>query len=210
MLDDLCLELPVDSGMPPRGWAVKRALDVGASLLVLVLLAPLLLLLALLIKLDSPGPVLFLQERIGRDGLPFTLLKFRTMPVDAEAETGPVWATRCDPRPTRVGRIMRHYSLDELPQLVNVLRGEMSIVGPRPERPYFVEQFRHSIPGYMARHHVRAGITGWAQVNGLRGNTSIEERTRYDLYYVECWSLRFDLIIMLRTVARIFHDENAY
>lgn len=168
------------------------------------------LLLAILIKLDSPGPVFFVQERVGHDGVPFNLLKFRSMPVDAEKETGPVWATPDDPRPTRIGRFMRRYSLDELPQFINVFLGEMSVVGPRPERPHFVEQFRQTIPYYMARHREKSGITGWAQVNGLRGDTSIQERTQYDLYYVENWSLLFDIKIMIKTLARIINDENAY
>lgn len=195
-----------------RTWSrvVKRAVDLAVSSAVLVFCSPLMLLLAILIKLDSPGPVFFVQERVGHDCVPFNLLKFRSMPVDAEEETGPVWATPNDPRPTRVGRFMRRYSLDELPQFINVFLGEMSIVGPRPERPYFVEQFRQSIPYYMARHREKAGITGWAQVNGLRGDTSIEERTQYDLYYVENWSLLFDIKIMIKTLARILSDENAY
>jgi len=190
--------------------AVKRAVDVLVSSVLLVTLAPLMALLGLLIKLDSPGPILFIQERVGYDGGLFNLYKFRSMPVDAEAETGPVRTTPDDPRPTRVGRLMRRYSLDELPQFINVFRGQMSVVGPRPERPYFVEQFRQTIPCYMARHRERSGITGWAQVNGLRGDTSIAERTEYDLYYVENWSLLLDARIMARTLAQIIGGENAY
>jgi len=195
-----------------RTWSriVKRAVDLAVSSAVLVFCSPLMLLLAILIKLDSPGPVFFVQERVGHDGVPFNLLKFRSMPVDAEKETGPVWATPDDPRPTRIGRFMRRYSLDELPQFINVFLGEMSVVGPRPERPHFVEQFRQTIPYYMARHREKSGITGWAQVNGLRGDTSIQERTQYDLYYVENWSLLFDIKIMIKTLARIINDENAY
>ena len=133
------------------------------------------------------------------------------MPVDAEKNTGPVWAAADDPRPTRFGRVLRRYSVDELPQFINVLLGEMSVVGPRPERPYFVEQFSQMIPAYMARHHEKSGVTGWAQVNGLRGDTSIEERTRYDLYYVENWSILFDLKIIVKTIFHIFRsDANAY
>jgi exopolysaccharide biosynthesis polyprenyl glycosylphosphotransferase len=195
-----------------RAWdrALKRGMDIVVSAAVLVFLSPLLLLLALLIKIDSRGPVFFVQERVGHDGVPFNLLKFRSMPVDAEVETGPVFAQRDDPRPTRLGRFMRRYSLDEMPQFINVFLGEMSLVGPRPERPHFVEQFRQTIPRYMARHREKAGITGWAQVNGLRGDTSIEERTRYDLYYVENWSPLFDIKIMIKTLIRICSDSNAY
>lgn len=184
-----------------RGWnrVLKRTMDLLFSTAILVLTAPLLLLLALLVKLSSPGPVFYVQERVGQDGKPFLCLKFRSMPQGAEDETGPVRATPRDPRRTRLGRFMRRYSLDELPQFINVLLGEMSIVGPRPERPHFVEQFRQSIPRYMYRHHEKAGITGWAQVNGLRGDTSIEERTRYDLYYIENWSPLFDVKIMMKT-----------
>lgn len=195
-----------------RTWSriVKRAMDLAVSTTVLIFGSPLFLLLAILVKLDSPGPVFFVQERVGHDGVPFNLIKFRSMPVDAEKETGPVRATANDPRPTRVGRFMRRYSLDELPQFINVFLGEMSVVGPRPERPHFVEQFRRTIPRYMARHREKSGITGWAQVNGLRGDTSIIERTHYDLYYVENWSLLFDIKIMIKTLERILNDEHAY
>ena len=190
--------------------ALKRGFDIGFSAVVLVLASPLMLLLALLIKLESPGPVFYMQERVGLDNKPFQVLKFRSMRTDAEAQTGPVWARQDDPRRTRIGAFMRRYSIDELPQFINVLFGEMSIVGPRPERPVFVEQFSQTIPRYMRRHAEKAGITGWAQVNGLRGDTSIQERTRYDLYYVENWSLLFDLKIIAKTVMLIFRDRNAY
>jgi exopolysaccharide biosynthesis polyprenyl glycosylphosphotransferase len=195
-----------------RAWdrAVKRAMDLVIGVAVLIVASPLMLLLALLVKLQSSGPVFFVQERVGHDGVPFNLLKFRSMPVNAETETGPVFARKDDPRPTPIGKFMRRYSLDELPQFINVLLGEMSVVGPRPERPHFVEQFRQTIPRYMARHREKAGITGWAQVNGLRGDTSIEERTRYDLYYVENWSPLFDIKIIIKTLMRIFSDSNAY
>ena len=195
-----------------RGWnrALKRMLDVVVSVAILVALSPLLMLLALLVKVTSPGPVFLVQERVGRDGRPFWCVKFRTMRQDAEAETGPVWTTQNDPRRTRLGIFMRRFSLDEFPQFINVLLGEMSVVGPRPERPHFVDQFTQSVPRYARRHREKAGITGWAQVNGLRGNTSIEERTRYDLYYVENWSLFFDLKIIAKTVILIFRDRNAY
>jgi exopolysaccharide biosynthesis polyprenyl glycosylphosphotransferase len=174
-------------GLRPIDRAIKRCVDIIISATLLVSLAPVMLLIALLVKLTSPGPVFYVQERVGQDGRAFQLLKFRSMPVDAEARSGPVFAMRNDPRPTRFGHFIRRYSLDELPQFINVALGDMSVVGPRPERPFFVEQFRQKIPAYMARHREKSGVTGWAQVNGLRGDTSIEERTRYDLYYVENW-----------------------
>jgi exopolysaccharide biosynthesis polyprenyl glycosylphosphotransferase len=196
-----------------RGWnrVIKRVMDVVLSAIILVFVSPIIIILAALVKLTSPGAVFHLQERIGHDGRTFLCIKLRSMASGAEELTGPIWATRDDPRRTRLGQFMRRYSLDELPQFINVLLGEMSIVGPRPERPHFVEQFRESIPGYNYRHNEKAGITGWAQVNGLRGDTSIEERTRYDLYYVENWSPLFDLKIMIKTVWLVLRpDENAY
>jgi len=162
------------------------------------------------LKLVSSGPVLYRQERMGLDGQRFQMLKFRTMRVDAERETGPVWARPDDSRRTRLGTFLRRWSLDELPQLWNVLRGEMSLVGPRPERPSFVEEFRRRVPGYMLRHKMKAGITGWAQINGWRGQTSIEKRIEYDLYYIERWSLGFDLKILLLTFWSGFRNRNAY
>lgn len=195
-----------------RGWnrLLKRLLDIAVSLVLLVIFSPLMLALAILVKVSSPGSVFLVQERVGQDGRPFGCLKFRTMRRDAEAESGPVWAAPNDPRRTKLGAFMRRYSLDEFPQFINVLLGEMSVVGPRPERPYFVEQFQQSVPRYARRHLEKAGVTGWAVVNGLRGNTSIEERTRYDLYYVENWSLLFDLKIIAKTILLIFRDRNAY
>ncbi len=195
-----------------RGWrmALKRAIDLVVSAAVVVFLSPLLLLIALLVKLDSPGPVFYAQERMGLDAKPFQVLKFRSMRANAEKETGPVWATQDDPRKTRFGTFIRKHSLDELPQFINVLLGEMSLVGPRPERPVFVDQFRQIVPRYMERHKEKAGITGWAQVNGLRGDTSIIERTKYDLWYIENWSLLLDIKILIRTVLGIFKDRNAY
>ncbi len=195
-----------------RGWnrVLKRLMDVVLSAAILVVTAPLIVALAALVKLTSSGPAFLVQERVGRDGRPFLCLKLRSMRADAEAESGPVWTTPDDPRRTRLGRFMRRYSLDELPQFINVLLGEMSVVGPRPERPHFVEQFSQTIPRYMRRHIEKAGITGWAQVNGLRGDTSIQERTRYDLYYVENWSLLFDLKIIAKTALLIFRDRHAY
>jgi len=195
-----------------RGWrlALKRSMDFVGSSITLILISPLLMLLALLIKLDSPGPVFYAQERMGLDAKPFQMLKFRSMRQDAEKETGPIWAKKDDPRVTRLGAFIRRHSLDELPQFINVLLGDMSLVGPRPERPVFVEQFRTIVPRYMERHKEKAGLTGWAQVNGLRGDTSIVERTKYDLWYIENWSLLLDLKIIIKTAFGIFRDENAY
>ena len=196
-----------------RGWMrfLKRALDVGVSWALLVVLSPCLLLMALLVKLSSPhGPILYVQERVGLDGKPFYMIKFRSMRPDAEAESGPVWAVPNDPRRTRLGEIIRRFSIDEVPQLINVLVGEMSLVGPRPERPEFVAQFASLVPRYTERHMEKAGMTGWAQVNGLRGQTSIVERTEYDLFYVETWSLAFDIKILLKTLAAVIRDRNAY
>ena len=197
---------------PLYGWnrVLKRAFDLVFGALTLVLLAPAMLAVVAALKLTSPGPVLYRQERMGVDGRRFRMLKFRTMRVDAEAETGPVWTRPDDPRRTRVGAFLRRTSLDELPQLFNVLRGEMSLVGPRPERPSFVEEFRRRVPGYMLRHKVKAGITGWAQVNGWRGNTSIEKRIECDLYYIERWSLGFDLKILIQTLWYGLRNRNAY
>jgi Undecaprenyl-phosphate glucose phosphotransferase len=197
---------------PLHGWnrILKHLFDLALGSLALAVAAPVLTLVAVAIRLTSPGPVLLRQERMGLDGRLFHMLKFRTMRVGAEAETGPVWATANDERRTRLGAFLRRWSLDELPQLLNVLRGEMSLVGPRPERPVFVEEFRRKIPGYMLRHKVKAGMTGWAQINGWRGNTSLEKRIEYDLYYIERWSLAFDLKILLATLWRGFVGKNAY
>jgi Undecaprenyl-phosphate glucose phosphotransferase len=189
---------------------IKRAMDTAVSTLVLIFLSPLLTVISLLVKIDSRGPVFYIQERVGKDGQVFPCIKFRSMVDSAEAETGPVWAHREDDRKTRMGSWLRRFSLDEFPQFVNVLMGHMSVVGPRPERPMFVQEFSNRIPGYMDRHAEKSGITGWAQVNGLRGNTSIEERTKYDLWYVENWSPILDLKIMLKTVAILFTDKQAY
>ncbi|GAB4319534.1 MAG: undecaprenyl-phosphate glucose phosphotransferase [Candidatus Sumerlaeia bacterium] len=179
---------------------IKRVFDIVASALGLAVLAVPMAVIAWLIKRDSPGPVFYKQERIGADGRVFWMLKFRSMRADAEAATGPVWSSNDDPRVTRVGRWLRRFNLDELPQLINVLRGDMSLVGPRPERPFFVDKFKHQIPRYMARHRVKSGITGWAQVHGLRGaHTPLTERVRYDLYYIENWTFWLDLKILLMT-----------
>lgn len=179
---------------------IKSITDRIYAFLGLIVLSPLLALVALKIRMDSPGDVVYKQERVGRDGKSFTIFKFRSMRTDAETETGPVWAVVDDPRRTRFGEFIRKYSIDELPQLWNVLRGEMSLVGPRPERPFFVDQFQKKIPTYADRHVVKTGMTGWAQVNGLRGQSPIEERTRYDIWYIENWSLWLDFVILIRTV----------
>jgi Undecaprenyl-phosphate glucose phosphotransferase len=197
---------------PLYGWnrVLKRGMDLVVGGVAIVVLAPVLLIIAAAVKLTSSGPILLRQERMGLDGRAFSMLKFRTMRVDAEVESGPVWARPDDDRRTRIGGTLRRFSLDELPQLLNVLRGEMSLVGPRPERPVFVETFRHRIPGYMLRHKVKAGMTGWAQINGWRGNTSLEKRIEYDLYYIERWSLGFDLAILVKTIWRGIFSKNAY
>jgi Undecaprenyl-phosphate glucose phosphotransferase len=196
---------------PLYGWnrVLKRSFDVvlgsGALLVALLPMAAI----AIAVRITSGGPVLYRQERMGLDGRRFRMLKFRTMRPDAE-DAGPRWAVPADPRRTRLGAFLRAWSLDELPQLFNVLHGEMSLVGPRPERPGFVEEFRRRVPGYMLRHKMKAGITGWAQINGWRGNTSIEKRIEYDLEYIARWSLAFDLSILLRTVWLGFRNRNAY
>ncbi len=189
---------------------LKRAFDLALVVPGLVVLSPLMLALALLVKLTSPGPALYSQERVSRGNRVFKIHKFRTMGTDAEAKSGPVWTVKGDSRVTPLGKVLRKSSLDELPQLFNVLKGEMSLVGPRPERPFFVEKFQKDIARYLHRHQVKAGITGWAQVNELRGDTSVEERTRYDLYYVENWSFPLDVVILARTVLEIFGHKTAY
>jgi exopolysaccharide biosynthesis polyprenyl glycosylphosphotransferase len=188
----------------------KRTLDLVLSSVALVVLSPLLGLIVIAIRMGSKGPVFFRQPRLGRDGREFEIIKFRSMRVEAEEATGPVWAHRGDDRTTRVGQILRRSSFDELPQLWNVLKGEMSLVGPRPERRFFVDRFRRRIPRYLERHGVKSGLTGWAQVNGLRGDTSIEERTRFDIWYVENWSLELDVKILLLTCFRFLFQEDAY
>ena len=194
-----------------HGWklTVKRAIDLVGSAAGLVVLSPFLLLVAILIKLDSPGPVFFVQARMGLDARSFPMFKFRSMRQDAEAN-GPGWTVKNDPRRTRLGAFIRRFSIDELPNLINVLLGDMSLVGPRAEQPAFVQQFRTMVPRYMERHHEKAGLTGWAQVNGLRGDTSIYERTKYDLWYVENWSIWLDVKILIRTLVRFMFDRNAY
>ena len=189
---------------------IKRFIDILFSILFLIVASPLLLIIALLVKLSSPGPVFYKQERMGLNGRLFNMLKFRSMPVNSESVSGPVWAKAGENRATRVGAFLRKTSLDELPQFFNVLRGDMSVVGPRPERPVFIENFKKQVPGYMLRHKMKAGITGWAQINGWRGNTSIEKRIEYDLYYIQNWSITLDLKIMWLTVWKGFVNEHAY
>jgi exopolysaccharide biosynthesis polyprenyl glycosylphosphotransferase len=194
-----------------HGWrlTVKRLMDVTLSAAGLVIVSPLLFCTAILIKLESPGPAFYVQERMGLDARPFRMIKLRSMRQDAEA-AGPGWTTANDPRRTKLGTFIRKTNVDELPQLINILFGDMSLVGPRPERPVYVEQFRRTIPRYMERHKEKAGLTGWAQVNGLRGDTSISDRTKYDLWYIENWSLLLDIKILIRTALRMFRDTNAY
>jgi Undecaprenyl-phosphate glucose phosphotransferase len=189
---------------------VKRAMDIALAAIGLVLLSPILALLAILVKLTSPGPIFYRQERCGLNGKPFMMLKFRSMRVDAEQQSGAVWTVKDDPRRTRFGTFIRKTSLDELPQLINVLKGDMSLVGPRPERPVFIQKFQKTIPNYTARHAVKAGITGWAQVNGWRGNTSLRKRIQYDLYYITHWTPWLDVKIMWMTVWQGLIHRNAY
>ena len=184
-----------------RGYllVMKRIMDVAGASLGLIVFSPVLLLIAIAIKLESPGPAFFVQQRMGLDGKPFRMLKFRSMRKDAEKD-GPGWTVQNDPRQTRLGTFLRLLEFDEFPQIINVLLGEMSLVGPRPEQPYYVDQFRRSVPDYMERHREKAGMTGWAQINGMRGDTSITERTKYDLWYTENWSIMLDVKILLRTL----------
>ena len=198
--------------VPLRGLnaLLKRSMDVGLAGLSLLVLAIPMALIALTLRITSPGAALFRQERMGLDGKPFHVWKFRSMYDGAERNSGPVWAIEDDPRCTPFGRFLRRSNLDELPQLWNVLKGDMSLVGPRPERPFFVDQFKQRIPQYMLRHKVRAGLTGWAQVNGWRGNTSIEKRIEYDLYYIENWSIMLDVQIMWLTLVKGFFHRHAY
>jgi exopolysaccharide biosynthesis polyprenyl glycosylphosphotransferase len=190
--------------------AFKRAIDLVLSAVLLIVLSPLLLLVAILIKVMMPGPLLFRQERIGRGREPFVIYKFRSMVPDAEANTGPVVAARGDSRVTGLGHVLRRLSLDELPQLFNVLRGDMSLVGPRPQPTFFDERYRGEVPRYLERQQVRPGLTGWAEVNDLRGAAPIGDRTLYDVYYIENWSLALDLKIVLLTALRIFYQRHAY
>jgi exopolysaccharide biosynthesis polyprenyl glycosylphosphotransferase len=194
------------------GWQglLKRTFDFILSLFSIIILSPIFFLLAVIIKLDSKGSVFYKQKRVSLDGKEFNMIKFRSMQSDAESASGPVWANKNDPRTTSVGKFIRRTSLDEIPQLWNILIGEMSLVGPRPERLHFINQFKDDIPKYLERHRLRSGMTGWAQVNGLRGQSPIEERTKFDLFYIENWSLWFDIKIIIMTFIAIFKGKNAY
>ena len=200
------------SESPLYGWntVVKRMSDIIFSSIFIIVSSPLLILLAILIKFESAGPIIYRQERVGLDGNIFEMFKFRSMQVGAEDETGPIWASKGDDRRTRLGSFLRKTSIDELPQLFNVLMGDMSLVGPRPEREVFVEEFKKSIPKYMLRLKMKAGLTGWAQVNGWRGNTSLDKRIEFDLYYIKHWSLLLDLKIIFMTLWKGFINPHAY
>ncbi|MFZ9519652.1 MAG: undecaprenyl-phosphate glucose phosphotransferase [Silvanigrellaceae bacterium] len=209
-LDSLPAIVLNSSSLDSSGRILKRSFDIAFASLALALLSPVYLLCAVAVRASSPGPIFYRQERMGLDGKTFWCLKFRGMRIDAETQTGPVWASKNDDRVTRVGAFLRKSSLDEIPQFWNVLKGEMSVVGPRPERPFFVDQFRHNLPGYMLRHKVKAGITGWAQINGWRGNTSLEKRIECDLWYIQNWSLWLDLKICALTPLKGLIHPNAY
>ena len=194
----------------PAYFFLKRVFDITFSVFMIVLTAPLMLLIAVAIKVSSPGPILFLQERVGLNGKPFHMFKFRTMRESTSAESDTNWTVKDDPRRTAVGSFLRRTSLDELPQFLNVLKGEMSVVGPRPERPHFVKRFLEEVSDYDSRHRLKVGITGWAQVNGLRGDTSIQKRLEFDVYYLQNWSFWFDLRIILLTAWSGMFGKNAY
>ena len=199
--------------VPLENWwknAVKRAFDIAFALFAILLTSPIMLLSVVMIKLTSPGPIIFHQERVGLNRQPFMMYKFRSMHVQTDEEERDKWTTKDDPRKTKWGAFMRKTSIDELPQFFNVLKGDMSVVGPRPERPFFVEKFKEEVPRYMIKHQVRPGITGWAQVNGFRGDTSIEGRINHDLYYIENWTFAFDMRIIFLTVFKGFINKNAY
>lgn len=189
---------------------IKRIMDFGGALAAIVLFSPIMLFSVIMIKITSPGPLIYKQERVGLHNRNFMMYKFRSMDVQPPEEEKKAWTVKDDPRVTNFGKFMRRTSIDELPQLFNVLRGEMSLVGPRPERPFFVEKFREEIPRYMIKHQVRPGLTGWAQVNGYRGNTSIRKRIEYDLYYIENWTIGLDIKILFLTVFKGFVNKNAY
>lgn len=191
-------------------WVLKRAVDVIGSAVGLVVVSPIMLLTAAAVKFSSPGPVIFKQERIGLHNKPFQMYKFRTMEIQKESAEKKAWTVKDDPRVTKVGKFLRKTSLDEFPQLYNILRGDMSLVGPRPERPLFVEKFREEIPRYMIKHQVRPGLTGWAQINGYRGDTSIRKRIDYDIFYIENWTMALDVKILFLTIFKGFINKNAY
>ena len=189
---------------------VKRCMDIVGSIAGIIVSSPVMLVLCILIKLTSPGPLIYKQERVGLHNKTFRMYKFRSMELQPESEEKKAWTVKNDPRVTGIGKFMRRTSLDELPQLFNILKGDMSLVGPRPERPFFVEKFREEIPRYMVKHQVRPGLTGWAQVNGYRGDTSIRKRIDCDLYYIENWSIGFDIKILFLTFFKGFINKNAY
>ena len=189
---------------------VKRTMDILGALAAILLFSPIMLFAVLMMKLTMPGPLIFKQERVGRHNRPFHMYKFRSMEIQKETEEKKGWTVKNDPRITGFGKFMRRTSIDELPQLFNVLRGEMSLVGPRPERPQFVEKFREEIPRYMVKHQVCPGMTGWAQINGYRGDTSIKRRIECDLYYIENWTVGFDIKILVLTLFKGFVNKNAY
>lgn len=189
---------------------IKRLIDIIGSIIALILFSPIMLIVAILVKKSSPGPIIFAQERIGLGNKPFKMYKFRSMGIQDPKKEAKEWTTKNDVRVTPVGRVIRKTSLDELPQFWNVLKGDMSLIGPRPERPLFVEKFKEEIPRYMIKHQVRPGITGWAQVNGFRGDTSIRSRIEHDLYYIENWSLGLDIKILFLTFFKGFVNKNAY
>ena len=188
----------------------KRIMDVAGAIAAIIIFSPIMLLTAILVKATSKGPVMFSQERVGLHNKPFKMYKFRSMEVQQPKEERGAWTVQNDPRVTPIGRIIRKTSIDELPQLFNVLKGDMSLVGPRPERPFFVERFKEEVPRYMVKHQVRPGMTGWAQINGCRGNTSIKKRIEYDLYYIENWTISFDIKILFLTIFKGFINKNAY
>ena len=189
---------------------IKNIEDYVLAFILFILSSPLMLVLAIGVKMSSPGPILYRQRRVGWNGKQFTMYKFRTMPVEAEKESGPIWASAVDHRATKFGSFLRKTSLDELPQLFNVLQGKMSLIGPRPERPHFVEKYKDEVPHYMRKHLVKAGLTGWAQVHGWRGNTCLHTRIEHDLYYIENWSLWLDIKIIIMTIFRGLVHKNAY
>lgn len=191
-------------------WWMKRIVDIVVSLVGLVVASPIMLIAAIAVGCTSKGPIIFKQERIGLHNKPFRMYKFRTMRVQMPSAEQKAWTTKDDPRVTKVGKFLRRTSIDELPQLFNILKGDMSVVGPRPERPQFVEQFKEEIPRYMVKHQVRPGLTGWAQINGYRGDTSIKKRIEYDIFYIENWTMSFDVKIMFLTIFRGFINKNAY
>ena len=188
----------------------KRTMDIIGAIIAIIIFSPVMLVTAILVKTTSKGPLIYKQERVGLHNQIFQMYKFRSMEVQSPKAERKAWTVRNDPRVTKVGKIIRRTSIDELPQLFNILKGDMSLVGPRPERPFFVEKFREEIPRYMVKHQVRPGLTGWAQVNGYRGDTSIKKRIEYDLYYIENWTLGLDIKILFLTFFKGFVNKNAY